>query len=541
VFGSGFPTNSLEDFEQAEVLLLMGSNTTEAHPIIANRIKKAVKNGLKIIVIDPRKIDMVKSAHRHLQIRVGTDIALMNALIHVIINEELYHPAFINECTAGFDTLKEQVKMYTPEYAEKICGVSAQAIADTAREYANAGKAMIAYTLGITEHHCGVNNVFDIANLALLTGHIGKEGSGIMPLRGQNNVQGAGDMGCLPNQLPGGVSITNAKYRGRFEKAWNIDINPIAGDTQTRAFERMESGKVKALYCIGENPLMADVHLNHTKKLLEKLDLLVVQDIFLTETAKLADVVLPARSWGEVEGTYTNTDRRIQRVRKAVNAHYQTKDDWEILCELATRMGYPMNYSSSEEIWDELRTLAWEMYGGMSYERLDKFYSLQYPCPEESHPGTAILHTRFHEEKMENIRQSMFVPVDYTDPIEMPDEEYPYTLTTGRRLESYNTHTQTRYYAAGVKLKQTEESADIHPDDAGKLGIETGDLIEVSSRRGSVQVKAKVTEQVAPGLIFMSFHFSEVPTNVLTINEFDPISGTAEFKACAVNIKRLSR
>jgi len=517
----------------------MGSNTSEAHPIIANRIKKAVKSGLKMIVIDPRKIDMVKSAHRHLQIQVGSDIALMNSMIHVIINEGLYDQAFIQKHTDDFDRLKKQVETFTPEYAAEITGLSPQEIIDTARDYATADKAMIAYTLGITEHHCGVNNVFDIGNLALLTGHIGREGCGVMPLRGQNNVQGAGDMGCLPNQLPGSVSLTNDEYRARFEKAWGVEINPVSGDTQTRAFEKMEQGAVKALYCIGENPLMADVHMNHTRKLLEKLDLLIVQDIFLTETAQLADVVLPARSWGEVDGTYTNTDRRIQRVRKAVEAHPNTKDDWEILCDISTRMGYPMSYNNSEEIWDEMRSLAWEMYGGMSYGRLDKEYSLHYPCPDESHPGTFILHERFHREE-ENPSPSSFIPVTYTEPLEMPDEEYPFTLTTGRRYESYNTHTQTKHYASGVKLKQTEETVDMHPYDAAKLGVESGEIVEVASRRGSVRVKVKVTEQVAPGLVFMSFHFSDVPTNVLTINEYDPISGTAEFKACAVKINRLT-
>lgn len=515
----------------------MGSNTTEAHPIIANRMKKAVKSGLKIIVVDPRKIDMVKFSHRHLQLNVGSDIAFMNAMIHVIIKEELYNPKFIDQFTVDFDTLKKQVEMYTPEFAAEITGLAPDDIIATAREYAKAERAMIAYTLGITEHHCGVNNVFDIANLALLTGHIGKEGSGIMPLRGQNNVQGAGDMGCLPNQLPGAKSITNDEYRARFEKAWNIKINPVAGDTQTRAFEKMENGYVKALYCIGENPLVADVHRHLTNELLKKLDLLIVQDIFLTETAQLADVVLPARSWGEVEGTYTNTDRRIQRVRKAVEPHPNTKDDWQILCDLANILGYEMNYQNSEEIWEEVRELAWEMYGGMPYSRLDKEYSVHYPCPDESHPGTFILHERYHSENEFAGNKSSFIPVEYTEPVELPDEEYPFTLTTGRRYESYNTHTQTLFYAPGVKIKQTEESADIHPEDAERLGIETGDLVEVSSRRGRVTVKAKVTDQVSPGLVFMSFHFSDVPTNVLTINEFDPISGTAEFKACAVNIK----
>jgi formate dehydrogenase (NADP+) alpha subunit len=516
----------------------MGSNTTDAHPIIANRIKKATKSGLKVIVIDPRKIDMVKVAHRHLQINVGSDIALINSFIRVILKEGLYNSEFIKQFTIDFEILAKKVEPYTPEYAAEITGLSPEDIVATAREYACSSGSMIAYTLGITEHHCGVNNVFDIANLALLTGNIGKQGTGIMPLRGQNNVQGAGDMGCLPNQLAGAMSLTNDEYRGRYEKEWNVVLNPEAGDTQTRTFDRLDAGQLKALYVIGENPLLADVHMNHTKKLLEKLDLLVVQDIFLTETAQMADVVLPARSWGEVEGTYTNTDRRIQRVRKAIEAHPNTKEDWEILCELSTIMGYPMNYNSSNEIWDEVRRLAWEMYGGISYERLDKEYSVHYPCPDVNHPGTLILHERFHQQESPS-RKAPFVPVDYTPPLEQPDAEYPFTLTTGRRYESYNTHSQTRHYAAGVKLKQTEETVDIHPDDALVLGITDGEVVQVRSRRGELRVKAKVTEQVVPGLVFMSFHWSETPTNVLTLNEFDPISGTAEYKACAVAISRI--
>jgi formate dehydrogenase alpha subunit len=516
----------------------MGSNTTEAHPIIANRMKKAAKSGLKIIVIDPRRIDMVKVAHRHLQINVGTDIALINAFIRVILTEGLYDAKFIDQVTIDFEKLARQVEPFTPEYAAAITGVSAEDIVTTAREYATSSGSMIAYTLGITEHHCGVNNVFDIANLALLTGNIGKPGTGIMPLRGQNNVQGAGDMGCLPNQLAGAMSLANDEFRARYEKEWNVTLNPIAGDTQTRTFDRIEMGDLKALYIIGENPLLADVDMNHTKTLFEKLDLLIVQDIFLTETAKLADVVLPARSWGEVDGTYTNTDRRIQRVRKAVKPHPNTKEDWEILCELATMMGYPMQYQNSEEIWNEVRKLAWEMYGGISYERLDREYSIHYPCPDENHPGTFIMHERFHQDK--ETKKAPFVPVDYTPPMELPDEEFPFILTTGRRYESYNTHTQTRHYATGVKIKQKEETVDIHPEDAVALGIADGEVVQVRSRRGELQVKAKITEQVVPGLVFMSFHWHETPTNVLTLNEYDPISGTAEYKACAVTIERLA-
>lgn len=519
-------------------MLLIGSNTTEAHPIIANRIKKAAKSGLKVIVVDPRKIDMTKISHRHLQLKVGTDIALINAFIRIILKEKLYNPEFIDQFTLDVDKLASQVEKYTPEYTASITGLSPEDIIAVAREYATASGSMIAYTLGITEHHCGVNNVFDIGNLVLLTGNIGRPGTGIMPLRGQNNVQGAGDMGCLPNQLAGAMSLANDDHRRRFEKAWNVILNPQAGDTQTRSFDRIESGQLKALYVIGENPLMTDVHMNHTRELLEKLDLLIVQDIFLTETAKMADVVLPARSWGEVEGTYTNTDRRIQRVRKAVEPHPNTKEDWEILCELASVMGYPMNYTESREIWNEVRSIAWEMYGGISYERLDQVYSLHYPCPDENHPGTLYLHERFNKTDLIG-QKSPFVPVDYTPPLELPDQEYPFMLTTGRRYESYNTHSQTRYYASGVKVKQTEETVDIHPEDARILGIFDGETVLVRSRRGELKVKAKITEQVVPGLVFMSFHFSETPTNVLTLDEFDPISGTAEYKACAVAIKRL--
>lgn len=502
-------------------------------------MKKAAKQGLKIIVIDPRRTDMAKVSHRHLPIEVGADIALINSMIHVIIKEKLYNSDWIHRLTNNFDELKSKVELFTPEYAEKITGISADDIVATAREYASADRAMIAYTLGITEHHCGVNNVLDIANLALLTGQIGKEGTGIMPLRGQNNVQGAGDMGCLPNMLTGAVSLSDDSYRSRFEKHWDTLIPSYVGDTQTKTFERMESGEVKALYVIGENPLIADVHLNHTRKLFESLDLLVVQDIFLTDTAKVADVVLPAKSWGEVDGTYTNTDRRVQRVRKAVTSHPNVREDWEILCDLSTRMGYSMSYNDSKEIWDEVRELAWEQVGGISYERLDDEYSIHYPCPTIDHPGTKVLHEHLHEDIKADSEKRTFVPVTYTPPIEQPDHNYPFILTTGRRYESYNTHTQTRHYSEGVKIRQKEETVDIHPLDAEKLAITDGEVVQVSSRRGTLTVKAKVTEQVAPGLVFMSFHWHEVPTNVLTINEYDPISGTAEFKACAVNVEKL--
>ncbi|PYZ94582.1 formate dehydrogenase [Salipaludibacillus keqinensis] len=527
------------DIDRADVLLLIGSNTTDAHPIIANRMKKAAKKGLKIVVIDPRKISMTKSSVKHLPLRVGSDIALMNGIMNVIIENEWHNQPFVEQNSAKFEQLKKHVASYPLDKVEQITGVDKKDIFEAAKLYALADRAMICYTLGITEHHCGVNNVFDIANMALLTGHIGRVGTGIMPLRGQNNVQGAGDMGCLPNQLPGGISLADSKYRNTLEQAWNVSLNPTIGKTQTGMLEKMEDGLMKALYIIGENPIVADVHKNHTTELFKKLDFLVVQDLFMTETAELADVVLPAKGWAEVEGTYTNTDRRVQRVRKAVSAQGIALDDWKILSDLATLMGYPMNYQSSEQIWNEVRQTAPHLYGGMSYERLEKEMSLQYPCPDETHPGTAIIHQELHL-KGKKDRLAPFTPVDYTEPVELPDQNYPFTLTTGRRYEPYNTHTQTKYYPDTLKRKQFEETVDIHPDDAERLTIKNGEYVLVSSRRGEVKVKARITEEVQPNLVFMSFHWPEVPTNVLTINEFDPISGTAEYKACAVNVKKIS-
>lgn len=497
-----------------------------------------MKNGVRLFVIDPRKIDMTKASEKHLQLKVGSDIALFNAMMHVIINEELYDKDYIARVSENFDGLKEKVQQYTPEYAETITGVPANDIRDVARAYATADRGMVAYTLGITEHHFGVNNVFDIANIALLTGNIGKEGTGIMPLRGQNNVQGAGDMGCLPNQLTGGYKVYDEVERKRFEDAWGVTIPAEVGHTQTAMFEKMAEGKMKALYIIGENPIMVDANMNHTREAISKVDLVIVQDLFLHETAKIADVVLPARSWAEVDGTYTNADRRVQRTRIGVEAHPNTKEDWQILCELATMMGYEMNYQSSEEIWNEVRELATDVFGGMTYERFDQEGGLHYPCPTVDHPGTMYLHERFHE-GVELEVKSRFVPVDYSLPAEPTCEDYPLTLITGRRYEQYNTNSQTAFYPPNVKIKQTEETVDMNEEDAARLGIEDGEYVEVASRRGKLTVKAKVCKKMKKGDVFMSFHWIDVPTNVLTIDEYDPISGTAEFKACAVKIAKL--
>ncbi|SES32415.1 formate dehydrogenase major subunit [Salisediminibacterium halotolerans] len=479
---------------------------------------------------------MTKAADQHLQIAVGSDIALMNGMIKIIIENGWYDERFLTRSAINFNDLKAQTAEYPLEKVAKITGLEEKDIFAAAKTFAKADRAMIAYTLGITEHHCGVNNVFDIANLSLLTGHIGREGTGIMPLRGQNNVQGAGDMGCLPNMLTGAVPVSDDAYRNKIESLWNVTLNPIPGRTQTSVLEQMESGAMKSLYVIGENPLVADVHKNHTTELFKNLDFLVVQDLFLTETAEIADVVLPAKGWAESDGTYTNTDRRIQRVRPAVPAPGEALDDWEILCRLSTKMGYPMHYADAGAIWEEVRMIADHLYGGISHARLDNQGSIQYPCPHEDHPGTTLLHTEFHDSRG---KTAPFTPVTYTAPVELPDSEYPLTLTTGRRYEPYNTNTQTRYYPDTVKRKQTEETADIHPLTAEELGIEDGEYVSVASRRGEVTVKARLTEEVQTDLVFMSFHWREVPTNVLTIDEFDPISGTAEYKACAIRIDKL--
>ncbi len=490
-----------------------------------------------MIVVDPRETEMATSSSLHLPLKVGTDIALLNAMMNLIIQNDWYDKQWVGKHTEEFERLRQRVEPYTLAHAAAITGLQEEQIAEATRLYAQAKDAMIAYTLGITEHHCGVNNVFAIGDIALLTGHMGKEGNGIIPLRGQNNVQGAGDMGCLPNQLPGAIPLGNIEARLRFEEHWGRPIPPENGRTQTQMLERIESGEIHFLYIIGENPLMADVHMHHTEKTLEKLDFIVVQDLFLTETAAMADVVLPARSWGEVEGTYTNTERRVQRVRPLIDPLPGTKDDWQILCELAQRLGYSMEYQNSEEIWEEVRMLATHLYGGMSYERLDREGGLQYPCPTLDHPGTVFINEYLQQEEAQ--QKARFVPVEFTPPAELPDEEYPFMLTTGRRYELYNTNTQTAYYPPNLKRRQLEETCDMHPDDAEKLGIAEGDWVQVSSRRGKVSVKAKVTKQVQPGLIFMSFHFREVPTNRLTLDVFDPIAGTAEYKACAVKIEPL--
>jgi predicted molibdopterin-dependent oxidoreductase YjgC len=566
VFGTGAATTSYEEFEHTDVIICWGSNTMESHPIIYNHMRRGIKNGAKMVVVDPRKIDQVKKADRWLPVRVGTDIALANAMAHVIIEEDLYNKEFVERATEGFEVLAEKVKEYTPEYAEEITGVPAEDIREVARMYATAEKATLNWTLGITEHHNGLDAVFALINLGLLTGHVGKYGSGLNPLRGQNNVQGGGDMGALPNRLVGGFNWDDPEARERFEEVWGAPIPPKVGKNQAEILDAMESGEIRCMYVIGENPCQSDADENHSEKLFSKLDFLVVQDIFLTKTGRLADVVLPAAaSWAETDGTFVNGERRVQRVRKIVEPPGEARDDLFVLRDIANRLGAGWDFETAEEVWDEVRQLA-PNFSGISYERIDRYGGIQWPCVEgtfeeisDNDPqeqltgvsssesgatatavrekpqiGTKFMHAQLWAEEVK--RRAPFHPVDHEGPVEMPDEEYPFQLTTGRRLAFYNTGTMTRDYK---KVKDNEELLEICEEDATKLGIEDGQMVRVSSRRGVVpRVKARITDKVSPGLVFMTYHFpEEAPVNKLTINAVDPRSGTAEFKACAVKVE----
>lgn len=533
VFGTGAATGSYDELENTDVILVWGSNTQECHPIIFNHMRRGIKNGAKMVVIDPRRIDQTKLAHKYLPVRVGTDIALANAMGHVIIEEGLAHEDFIENATEQFGQYKEAVQSYTPEFAEKITGIPAEVIREIARLYATAEKATICWTLGITEHHNGTENVFSLINLALLTGHIGKYGSGLNPLRGQNNVQGGGDMGALPNRLVGGWDYNDPEGRRLHEQVWGVPVPEKIGKHQTLMLDAMEKKEIKALYVIGENPVQSDADGNHVEKLFENLDFLVVQDILMTKTAMMADVVLPAKGWAENDGTLINSERRIQRVRPALRGPGVTRHDHEIVQDIANSMGANWNYQSAEEIWEEIRLLA-PNFAGVTYKRIDEEGGLQWPCPDENHPGTPFLHTRFWSNDVG--KKAKFVPTNYQPPAEVPDEEYPLMLTTGRRLQFYNTGVQTSNYK---KVKNAEEALEIHPEDASHFGVVDGEMVRVSSRRGTVETKIKISTKQPRGLVFMSFHFPEqANTNLLTNHATDPLAGTAEFKACAVKIEK---
>lgn len=528
-------TNSIEEIADADFILAIGTNTTETHPIIGLKVKKAVRNGNKLVVIDPRKTEIAELADTYLPIASGSDLALLNAFAHVIIFEELYNKEFVTERTEGFDELKAGVEKYTPEYAANISGIPAETIRQVAREYAQAEKATILYTMGITQHVTGTDNVLAIANLALLTGHIGKKSTGVNPLRGQNNVQGACDMGALPNVYPAYQNVSVPEHKAKFEQAWGVELSAKPGLTLGEIIDAAAEGTVRSIYIMGENPALSDPDSTHVKEALKNLEFLVVQDIFLTETAELADVVFPAASFAEKEGTFTNTERRVQKVNKAIEPIGQSKPDWEIIQAIAQAMGYEnMNYSNTSEIMDEIAQLA-PSYGGISHERLAKEKAgLQWPCPTPEHPGTSYL----HGEKFTRGKGKLSF-VEYVPPAEQTDEEYPLVLTTGRKLWHYHTGTMTRR-SDGLDWKYPEEKIEVNPCDAKKYSIKTGDKIRLSSRRGSIEATAEVTNRVKPGLVFGSFHFSEAAINKLTNAVYDPKAKIPELKVSAVKIEKVS-
>jgi formate dehydrogenase alpha subunit len=529
-FGSGAMTNSMEDVEESDVIFITGSNTSEQHPLIARRMINAVKNGSKMIIADPREIGLCEYADIYLQQHPGSDAALLNAIMHVIIAEDLHDHEFIDERTEGFYEFEQSVLQYSPEKVEAITGVPAEKIRKAARLYGSADRASIFFSMGITQHITGVDNVKSTANLALLTGNVGKPGTGVNPLRGQNNVQGACDVAALPNYLPGYQSTTSPEVRAHATEVWGVEPPFNEGLTLT---EMMNScgDHIKGVFVMGENPMLSDPDLNHVEEQLKKLDFLVVNDIFMTETAEFADVVLPACSFAEKEGTFTATDRRVQRVRKAIEPLGGSKPDWWIIQEIGERLGYKRRFSEPSEIMDEIARVA-PLYGGMSHERLES-EDLRWPCRDSDDPGTRILHQgRFSRGK------GKFHAINYRAPAEVPDEEYPYILTTGRLLFHWHTGTMTR--RSGTLTDQVNQAfMEINPVDADKLMVADRETVKVVSRRGEIQLKAQVTPRIKPGTVFIPFHYAEAAANKLTNNALDPEAKIPEYKVCAVKIGKV--
>ena len=525
--------------EDANVVFLWGSNAREAHPIWFHHLLKGIRNGTRLYVMDPRRTSSAQWADVWLGLRVGSDIALANAMAREIIRAGLAHDAFIAHATSGFAAYRAAVEPYTLEFAEQVTGVPADVIREAAHAFAKAERAMICWTLGITEHHNAVDNVLALINLCLLTGHVGRWGSGCNPLRGQNNVQGGGDMGAIPNKLPGFQDLeSDHAARERIERLWQTKIQPRYGWNLTQMLHAMGRGELTSLYVIGENPAQSDADAGHVAHVLAKLDHLVVQEIFLTRTAQMAHVVLPsAATWCEGEGTVTNSERRVQRVRKAMDPPDGARDELWIIAEIARRLGHDWKTPTAEEVWNEFRVVAPQFAGGMSYERLEKLGGIQWPCPDASHPGTKFLHGRLWETPLGG-PSAPFSVVQDEGPVERPDSEYPLLLTTGRRLESYNTGVQTGGYESPLHFGET---LDISPEDAARLGIADGRTVRVTSRRGTLTAPVRVDRALRAGMVFMTLHFpDDVQTNVLTIDAADPKSGTAEFKACAVRVECLN-
>jgi formate dehydrogenase major subunit len=539
VFGAGGGTSSYREVEDTDVVLLWGSNARNAHPIWFHHLLKGIRNGARLYVIDPRRTESAQWADVWMGLHVGTDIALANTMAREIIHAGLAHARFIHNGTVGFDAYRAAVEPYTLEVGERTTGIPADVIRQAAHAYARADKAMVCWTLGITEHHNAVDNVLALINLSLLTGHVGRWGSGCNPLRGQNNVQGGGDMGAIPNKLPGFQDIEQDEpARARIGALWKTTIPPKNGYNLTEMLHAMSRRELTSLYVIGENPAQSDADAGHVADALAGLDHLVVQEIFLTRTAEFAHVVLPAAAtWCEGEGTVTNSERRVQRVRKAVDPPAGAKDELWIITEIARRLGHDWGAPTAESVWNEFRLVAPRFAGGMTYARLEALGGIQWPCPDESHPGSTFLHGRLWEVPCGG-PPAPFSVVHHEPPVEQPDADFPLLLTTGRRLESYNTGVQSGGYASPL---HNGETLDISPEDAARLGIRDRDAVAISSRRGRVTAPARIDSGLRAGMVFMSLHFpDDVATNVLTIDVSDPKSGTAEFKACAVRVERVT-
>jgi len=525
-------TNSIAEIADADCIFIIGSNTTSSHPLVATRIFRAKKKGAKIIVADPRTIQISSLANVRVRQRLGTDVALLNGMMHVILKEGWHQPSFIEERTEGFEAFSKVIEDYPPEKVAQITGVDAGDIVRMAETYAKAKAASIVYCMGITQHTTGVDNVKALANLAMLTGNVGRESTGVNPLRGQNNVQGACDMGGLPNVYPGYQPVNMIDVQKKFEQAWNASLPDKVGLTVPEMLTGLADGSVKALYIMGENPIQSDPDTHHVEKGLKAAELLVVQDIFLTPTAELAHVVLPGTSFAEKDGTFANTERRVSRVRKAVDPVGESRPDWQIIQEISNRFGYPMSYDSPEAVMREIAGLT-PSYGGISYDRLEG-EGLQWPCPDANHPGTRFLHAdRFARGR------GLFHPIEYRPPAETVDEEFPLWLSTGRVFAHYHTATMTRN-SPSLDAEVREGYLEVHPEDADRLGVSQGDTVTVTSRRGAMTAKASITDRVQRGLVFMPFHFIESNVNVLTNPAHDPIAKIPEFKVCAVQVTKLA-
>lgn len=529
-FGSGAMTNSVPEIEGADCIFVIGSNTMEQHPLISTRVMRAKEKGARLIVADPRCTPLVGFADVHLQHRPGTDVALINGLMHVIIRDGLEDKEFIRDRTEGFEELEKKIRQYPPEKVSQITGVDVVTLEEAARLYGQAKKASTLYAMGITQHTTGTENVLSVANLAMLTGNVSRESTGVNPLRGQNNVQGACDMGALPDVYSGYQRVKDKEVRAKFEKAWGVKLPQEPGLTATEMTDAAINGSLKAMYIMGENPALSDPDIDHLKKALSSLDFLVVQDIFLSETAQFAHVVLPACSFAEKEGTFTATDRRVQRVRKAIEPIGDSKPDWIIVSELAGRIGgTQFNYTSPREIMEEIASLT-PSYAGISYQRLDNGKVLAWPCLSEEHPGTRFLHRDgFTRGK------GRFFAVDYREPAELPDKDYPLILTTGRLMFQYHTGTMTRRIPM-LERELPTGFVEINPKDAKKLSISQGEMVKVKSRRGEIEIRARITKEILPGVVFIPFHFAECPANKLTSRHLDPEAKIPEFKVCAVKV-----